>query len=171
MKKPQTWVTFALLLAVLGVQGCSDLGSEPTLSDDEDDVREESYRYFFEHNYSGAVGNQAGLFFLEVNDHPHGSEPDHDPSDMFMARFAGHRPRVKKLSECTRSAYGVLDNLTGESGIIISTGLVRRLDANRIEVWGGYYESGVSASLNRLVLHRVFGNHWVVVTDELKGIA
>jgi hypothetical protein len=164
-------LTYLLLLAALLGQSCTDFGVEPTLQDDEDDVREAAFRYFFEHNYSGGVEKIVDVFFLSINSDPYPTEPDHDPSDRFMSRFAGHQPEVKKYSDCEIVDWVLVERQTGKSGMLFFTGFARKLDANRIELWGGYYATGVNASFNRLVLRRVYYTRWIVESDELEGIA
>src|SRR5262245_52028284 len=82
-----------------------------------DDIREATFRYMFTHNASGQKPD-AGVYCLEIE--------DADPSDAFMARFAGSMPPVKKASQCTASGEdGVRDKKTKKPGLILRVEAVR----------------------------------------------
>jgi hypothetical protein len=118
----------------------------------EDNIREAVFRYQFKHNAS-AFQNKTEVYFLKIN--------DGDPSDQFMRRFEGHVPVVKKVSEATVSSSdvtGVKDRTTGQRGLIFNQRTIKWNESNEVEVEGGYYEAGLSAS----------GNTYSVVKDNDK---
>ncbi len=78
----------------------------------EEDICEAVFRYQFEHNASGL--QQAAEFYClslgEVTD-----KGNVDPSDELMRRFQGHRPPVKKVSQCAYDmSHGVTDRVAGQ---------------------------------------------------------
>ena len=99
-------------------------------------------RHQFGNNASAFQENRK-VYFLEVN--------GEDPSDPFMKRFAGHAPIVKKVSEALTSAgetTGVVDKVTGQHGLIFNQGAIQWIEDDVVEVSGGYFEAGLSASGN-----------------------
>lgn len=128
---------------------------------DEDEIMEATFRYQFPHNAS-AMQQNAKLYFLSID--------GADPSDGFMQRFAGHDPAVKKVSSSTSGTDGVTDNQTGEKGIIFRVETIKRVNATTVEVKGGYYEAGLSASGNTYYLKNN-GPGWVVTKATTNVIA
>src|SRR5689334_13010252 len=104
--------TFAIGFVFLLCVCCATLDalSNDARMHDEDDIREAVFRYLFEHNASGQQ-KKAGVYCLSLGE-------DADPSDEFMRRFAGHKPPVRKLSQCTVGPYhGVIDKRTQKVGL------------------------------------------------------
>jgi hypothetical protein len=88
-----------------------------------------------------------------------------------MKRFQERQPPVKKVSQCTASAgEGVKDNETGERGLIFRVGAIDWLSRDEVEVEGGYYEAGLSASGNIYSVVRE-GTRWVVKADRMLWIS
>ncbi|HYX72344.1 MAG TPA: hypothetical protein VE732_06210 [Nitrososphaera sp.] len=128
---------------------------------DEDDIREAVFRYQFDHNASAQQQN-AKVYFLSLG-------KAKDPSDLFMLRFRGHKPSVKKGSHAGGKGE-VIDNKTGERGLIFYATSIKQIDENEVEVEGGYYEAGLSSSGNTYTVKRK-ENKWVVTKDKLRWIS
>lgn len=130
------------------------------------DIREATFRYQFGKNASGQQ-KTAKNFYLAIAT----GDKESDPDDAFMKRFAENKPKVKKLSECHASAQeGVVDKMTGESGLIFKTGGIRWVSDAEAEIAGGYYEAGLSASGNTYYLKKVSGR-WKVIKDVMHWIS
>lgn len=130
---------------------------------DEQDIKEAVFRYQFEHNGSGLQKN-AKVYFLSLNQ-------GRDPSDDFMNRFRDHVPPVRKVSQASMSAEGVIDKRTRERGLLFRiTGGVQWLSENEVEVAGGYFESGQSASRSVYNVRRV-NDKWAVQKEKIKRVS
>jgi hypothetical protein len=128
----------------------------------EDDVREAVFRYQFKHNASGAQQN-VDYYFLDLG--PEGPIPE------FMARFEAHSPEVLPVSEATASpAKGVSHKDDGGHGLIFKVGEIQWIDKNTVDVEGGYYEAGLSASGNIYRVERKSGK-WIVTKDTMHWIS
>jgi len=116
------------------------------------------------HNGSGQQRN-AEVYFLEVG------EKGADPTDEFMKRFADQKPPVRKVSACTASAgKGVLDKKTGQKGLIFRITSIEWKSDKKIDVRGGYYEAGLSASGNTYTVKKEKGK-WKVTNDKMHWIS
>jgi ankyrin repeat protein len=141
------------------------LSSSPT---ENDDIREAIFRHQIGPEVPGKQ-QRVQVYFLSVLDHASGKYID--PSPDFMKRFAKNKPRVAKESECTSSPYkGVRDKVTGEEGLIFQVGFIKWIAEDEVEVEGGYYEAGLSASGNTYHLRKKNGK-WVVVKDVMNWIS
>jgi len=129
----------------------------------EDDIREATFRYQFQHNASG-LQQKADVYFLSL------SEKDTDPGDEFLKRFVNHKPPVKKVSSSVGRLGGVRDKDTGGKGLIFRVGGIKWVNETEAEVNGGYYEGGLSASGNTYFLKKQDGK-WVVTRDEMHWIS
>ena len=160
-----------LALALLAASSCNDLGTPPPVQQSLDDIREAVFRYQFSNNESGQQ-QSALVYFLGFRVPGDSLRREYyiDPSDDLMARFRGNVPPVKKCSQCSRSIYGVFDTLTGASGLLFRIDSIKEIDNNEVEVAGGYFESGLSASGNIYTVRRV-GNTWIVVKDIMLWIS
>jgi len=166
MKARGEEVTHVLILSLLlcGLTGCSGADRAAQL----DDIREATFRYQFSRNASGQQQN-AQVYFLSII--IAGNEKSEDPSDEFMKRFAGHKPRVAKGSESrTSMEEGVRDKVTGEKGLRFHVEEVRWKSDTEVEADGGYYEAGLSASGNTYFLRKKKGK-WVVERDVMHWIS
>lgn len=94
---------------------------------------------------------------------------DKEPSDEFITRFKDHKPPVKKRSQSMGQAE-VIDKETGERGLIFRAVSIKVIDANTVEVGGGYYEAGLSASGNVYTVERNDGK-WIVTKDQMLWIS
>jgi len=140
------------------------VGADPARQRQEDDIREAVFRWQFDHNLSGQQ-KKAKVYFLSVGD-KYG-----DPSDEFIKRFADNKAPVRKRSECTVDAgKGVLDKKTGEQGLIFNVTRIQWKSDTEVEVEGGYYEAGLSASGNIYTLKNERGK-WKVTNDKLVEIS
>jgi hypothetical protein len=117
---------------------------------EQEDIREVAFRYQFRHN-SSIQGNKAAVYCLSV-------EKGADPPDSFVKRFAGHTPTVRKVSECTADPYkGVVDQYTGKRGLIFQVKGIKWISQAEAEVFGGYFEDGLSASGNTYTVTKTKG--------------
>jgi hypothetical protein len=91
-----------------------------TLAGEEAPIYEAVFRHHFRHSGNGLDSLHA--FFLLLQ----GKDP---PAD-FLARFAGHRPPVRRGSE-----YGP------DAGIRFAVGRIERLDTGKVQVYAGSYWS------------------------------
>ena len=129
-----------------------------------DDIREEVFRYQFDHNGS-AQQKTAKAYFIGVGDE------GGDPSDDFMKRFDGHKPPVRKASA---SHYvrgkGILDKKTGERGLAFGFTGIKWISDIEVEVDGEYYEAELSSSTNTYTLKKEDGK-WKVTKNNMKRIS
>ncbi|RMG51792.1 MAG: hypothetical protein D6723_10040 [Acidobacteria bacterium] len=154
-------------LWMLTLAGCQkSAATRGSRSDAEDDIREAVFRYQFQHNHSG-LQQQADAYCLSFG-RPGAYQ---DPPDAFLKRFRDHVPPVRRASQCEISPpHGVIDKATGGKGLIFWIATIRWVNDEEVEVEGGYYEAGTSASGN---LYRVVREHgrWVVKQDKLLWIS
>ena len=129
---------------------------------DEQNIREAVFRYQFEHNASGQQ-QQAKIYFLSLGER-------RSPRDDFMSRFKGHKPPVRKVSGALVNSLGVVEKKTGRRGLLFQVTGIRWLGQNEVEVEGGYFESGHSASTNVYKVSRENGK-WVVKEDRMREIS
>jgi hypothetical protein len=113
-------------------------------------ICEAVFRYQFEHNASGAQQN-AAAYFLSIN--------RQDAPTELLDRFAGHSPPVKPGSQFRIG-----------NGLKFRIDTLVWLDEATVEVEGGYYEGGLSASGNTYVLRRQKGS-WRVIKRRLGWIS
>lgn len=166
-----------IALSLFTLSSCGDLGTAPPVERSLDDIREAVFRYQFLHNASGQQ-QSAGVYFigLYVMDavYPTGAASPQsyyvDPSINLLAKFAGNVPPVKKSSDCTYSVQGVFDISTGVRGLLFRIESIREIDANKVEVTGGYFEAGLSASGNVYTVARI-NDGWTVIKDVMLWIS
>ena len=158
-------------IAFLAVTGCKDLGSNIAVVAYEDDIREAVFRYQFSHNESGQQ-QTAAVYFIGLYSAGDSLHPGYytDPSENLLVRFLGTAPPVKRVSECTQSVDGVFDIHSGARGLLFRIESIGEISADEVEVRGGYFEAGLSASGNVYTLKRIGGN-WVVIQDLLLWIS
>ncbi len=88
-----------------------------------------------------------------------------------MERFADHFPTVVPVSECSADIeLGVSRGPVSGRGLIFTVGDITWVSATEIEVAGGYYEGGLSASGNVYRLKRAEGV-WKVIEDKMEWIS
>jgi hypothetical protein len=110
-------VQFLLLVTLFAVSFSRDAARK----NQEDDIREAVFLYQFDHNAS-AGKNHAHDYCLSI------VEDDrnffgHDLPGPFMARFAGHKPPVRKFSDCRIKNDGeVVYKHSGKPGLLFMTG-------------------------------------------------
>jgi hypothetical protein len=130
---------------------------------DPDAVREAAFRYMFGKNASGQQ-QTSGVYCLEV-------ENGADPSAAFLARFRNVAPHVTRASACDASPdKGVVEKSSGKRGLMFRVDTIIWLDDDHVEVGGGYYEAGLSASGNTYYLERKNGA-WHVTKDVMHWIS
>ena len=131
-----------------------------TNSAQELDVLEAVFRYQLAHNGSSAAAKgHVGYYFLS-----HGQPgQQEDPSTVLMARFSDHTPPVAPVSDADASARRVQHKEHGGRGVLLNIDRIRRVNDRTMDVDGGYFENGLSASGNTYrVVQR--GREWVVVS-------
>jgi hypothetical protein len=139
-----------------------DVSADATRQE-QDNIREAVFRYEFKHN--GAIGQALKVYCLS-----HGDNED-DPSDDFIRRFEGHKPRVQKVSKCDADPFkGVVDKETHERGVILRATSIAWISATEVKVTGGYYEDGLSASGNTYTVRKINGK-WRVTADRMNWIS
>jgi len=115
----------------------------------ENDIREAVFRYQFHHN-SSIQGQRAAVYCLSVG------EKNADPPDAFMKKFAGFKPPVRKVSECSIDNYrGVVEKRTGRHGLVFRVRSIKWISGTEVEVDGGYFEDGLSASGDTYTVQRL----------------
>jgi hypothetical protein len=119
-------------------------------ADELHDVFEVVFRYQFENNASG-LQQDAPAYFLSIN--------KEDPDEAFLNRFSGNKPPVRKGSE-----FAVGD------GVKFYIRSWKWASIDLVEIAGGYYEGGVSASGNRFIVVRKEGR-WFVDKDTMDWIS
>ena len=150
-------VFYSFLLLVSASLG---FAAEEAREAEVDDIHEAVFRWQFVHNASGLQTN-AQVYFLQIG------EKRGDPTDEFIGRFAGHKPPVRKVSACSAGAgTGVVDKKTGEKGMIFRITQIKWKSATEVDVSGGYYEAGESASSNTYTVKKVKGK-WKVTGDKM----
>lgn len=133
---------------------------------EEDDIREAVFRYQFDHN-GGGQQKKAMVYCLSLGD----LDKEIDPSDAFIHRFRHHSPPVRKSSECKMDALdGVRDARIGMRGLLFYVAEIRWLASSKVEVSGGYYEDGLSASGDIYTVVQQHGS-WIVTHDKLKWVS
>lgn len=125
--------------------------SQPNNQEQENlDICEVVFRYQFKHNASVVQQNANAYFILIFKQ---------DPPDKFLARFTDNTPPVRKGSDF---AIG--------KGLVFSIGSINRIDENTAQVYGGFYEAGLSSSGNLYTVVRKNGK-WVVAKDEMQWMS
>ncbi len=133
----------------------------------EDKIREVVFRYQFTNNAAhgpATAEKRIAAFYLSVG------ERDQDPSDEFMQRFAEHKPSVRKVSACSTKKMRVEDKQTGQRGLIFHVRSIKWISDTKVEVRGGYYEDGLSASGNIYTVVEKDGK-WRVIKDKMEWIS
>ncbi len=151
-----------IIAGILAVSCQREIPHEPNPSAAENDIREAVFRYQFKHNKSG--GQQSvDYYFLDLG--PEGATPE------FMARFDGHSPTVLPVSKATASpSEGVSHKDHGGRGLILKVGAIQWIDERTVDVEGGYYEAGLSASGNTYRVEWTSGK-WTVTNDTMHWIS
>ncbi len=124
------------------------------------DIREAVFRDLFPKKEWGGP-KHTGFFYLAIRVHGDFTDPD----DALMARFAKNEPPVKRRSEChiwSDQGGVVLDNKTGEQGVIYNTGSITWISNTEVRIGGGYYVGNVGAAGNIRHLRKVNGK-WLVI--------
>lgn len=129
----------------------------------EDAVREAVFKYQIE-RLTTDLPKKDVVFFLSVGE-------EANPSDALIARFAGRRPLVKKVSDSVPKKYeGIFDKDTGKKGILFSVTSIKWINDSEAEVEGGHYTAPLAASGNVYKV-RFENGKWVVKDDDMKWIS
>jgi len=132
--------------------------SSTSASDQEsDDIREATYRYMF-----GEPSKQDSMYCLSIY--------DKDPSEAFIARFAGNQPSVKKGSECEPLEKATDPSPRKPSPVAFVTYYVDRPSGERAEVLGAYFKNGRNAAESLFYVERI-GGKWKVVKAVQRWIS
>jgi hypothetical protein len=132
------WAIVCVLFAASLLAG---RGADQERAAQVDDIREATFRYMFEHNGSSQP-QKPKAYYLAIAD----GQRRYDPTESFMKRFTGHKPAVKRVSECTTwsATHGARDKKTGDDGLIARVGEIRWKGDKEVEVAGGYDEGPLS---------------------------
>ena len=144
------------------------------------DVLEAVFRFQFDHSVSGRQRN-ANYFFLALGELNFG--PDRfaqftrpasvpasmpatpviaqDPPAELIARFAKEIPPVLPISMAVMTDRGLSHKTKGGSALIFCVATIAWLDADTVNVTGGYWEGIMSSSSATYQAHRENGK-WVV---------
>lgn len=151
-----------VLLTVL-VGACTSSVALQSRGDETTAIQEAVFRYQFGHNASSRQ-ESADYYCLGIKDRK-------DPPQELMERFAGHFPTVVPVSECSADIeLGVSRGSVSGRGLIFTVGDIKWVSAAEVEVAGGYYEGGLSASGNVYRLKNS-GGVWKVIEDEMEWIS
>jgi len=154
------------LIALL-VSASIAVAAESKRHEQEDAVREAVFRYQFTNNAAHGPATAEKMietYYLSIG------EKDGDPSVALMKRFAGHKPSVRKVSECSTAKMRVTDKQTGKLGLIFRVRSIKWISDTEAEVKGGYYEDGRSASGNTYRVRRK-GGIWQITKDKMDWIS
>ena len=146
--------TFAAMSLIIAQQ------VKPLTREEMDDIREAVFRHQFHHNASGQQ-QSAKVYFLSIE--------VGDPDDAFIERFKDNKPPVKKDSQ-VKDEPGIFDKENGFRGLIFRIDSIKQISSNEVEVKGGYYENGLSASGNTYTVRRI-KDKWVVTQDKMEWIS
>ena len=161
---------FSLLMAGCSIDE-SDLFNESSQVCVEDSIREAAFRHQFEHNASGQQQTaQIYFIFVMTRDDSTGYWNNGDPSEALLNQFTDNVPPVKPFSKCTYSISGVFDKESGERGLLFHVGEIKWNADDQVQVEGGYYEAGLSASGNTYYLKYMDGQ-WTVIRDVMHWIS
>jgi len=115
------------------------------VSEDDAFIYEALFRYIFEHNGSAAQ-QRAKTYFLLIG--------ERNPPRSFLQRFADQNPPVEKGWKYRRGR-----------GLLFRVGEIKYIDADAVEIYGGYDEGNMSAGGYRYKLSKKQGK-WMVVEEE-----
>lgn len=146
--------SFTLLTPIAGNAVEPDITTAPldkTISPKDGlDIAEAVFRYQFTNNASGQQQKAATYFLLLF-----GGNPDAD----FLNRFSGNLPPVKAGA----------DFIIG-TGLQFEVARIKRISDSVVEVEGGYYETGLSASGNTYRVEHIDGK-WTVTRNQMNWIS
>ncbi len=139
-----------------------------TMAEQEDGIREVVFRYQIPRKRFWSRLAAARVFYLALEE---GGKLK-DPRDEFIERYHGHKPPVRKFSQCTvpPAVAGVRDKETGERGLVFSVSSIEWESTTEVVVEGGRYEHGLSSSRNRYWLESKKGR-WQVTRDVMLRIS
>ena len=134
--------------------------SAANVSDEENDIREAVYRYMFA---DAAPTSEPGtLTVLCISFDKNGP----DPSDAFIARFAGHKPPVRKASRCKWGDNGgVVDRRSGKPAAFYYVPNIDWLTLSKVEAYGETYLGNMGAMGSSYVVEKIKGK-WVLTKDK-----
>jgi len=136
----------------------------PSIEFEEADIWESVFRYQFKNNLG------ADYYFLSLG-------AGQDPSPEFMERFKDHDPLVEPVSMSgsnSERSGAIYHKQHGGMGKIFRIDALHWIDGNAVDVEGGYFEAGLSASVNiyrsaSVNIYRVERRHraWVVSKNKI----
>jgi hypothetical protein len=154
-RRAAAFVPVASLILLLTI-ACPCLATDNDRASQEDDVREAVFRFQFDHNASGQQ-KTARAYCLAILT----GEKDSDPSSEFIKRFAHHKTRVRKASDCHCASFHVVENRFGRPALIFRVSNITWVADTGITVEGGYEEGNLSSSGNTYTVKKQNGKGFV----------
>ncbi len=148
------FIAIMIIIWSLVLVGCASTQvTQPSREEQENDIREAVFRYILQE-----CRNQE-VCYLSFSGDARFRE-DNDPSKEFMQRFRGHKPLMKKVSQCA-SLKGTGIKSPGKKEVILFVGAIKWISDIEVEAKGGSYLGSLSAIgfIYRVVRE---GNRWVV---------
>jgi hypothetical protein len=147
----------AVVAACSGAESTTDSPTSPLTSraSHEADIQEAVFRYQFAQDEFAQSRYQVYFLAFEGN----ARFTNRDPDDVFMNRFDGHQPPVRKASVVAADIMnGVFDKVTGERGIIFQVAKISWANDGGVEVEASITLSRIGAT----------GHKYRVVLDDDK---
>ena len=121
---------------------------------EEDFIREAAFRYEMQHSEGH---ESSSLFFLSV-------EEGRDPDSEVVKRLASGSFQVKPVSQSINQRTLIKDKDTGQPGVILGVGKVRRVDKDRVQL--GLLAYSGWGDVKEYVYHLAFTDKGWIVTDR-----
>jgi hypothetical protein len=132
-------------------------GDPPSRVKAEDDIREATFLYQFQHLTTQQVAN-AKFHCLVYGDKEAG------PSDQFLKRFAGHQPPIKNAALVYGSGDGYFTKGSHDRVLLFRVTHIKWVTDSEVEVGGGCLD-GSSTDSPHIYSLRKEKDKWVVTKD------
>jgi len=155
---PILFLALAQALTPLAAQGLSE--------SEADNLREVAFKTLIRE--AAEAQNGFKVYFLCLGDTWTNDTPSAiDPSDTFMARFAGRTPPVKKVSQSKKGEAGqVFDKITGQRGVIFTVDDLKWISDEEVEATCSVYKAGLDGYAYKYILNKK-NNRWNVAKKTL----
>jgi len=153
--------------SILGCSPKEAVTAAPAIGPRDIDVLEAVFRHQFEHSALGDVSREKlDVIFLALGTP---NEPVDPPAEL-LSRFSTHVPPVEPASNADRSGRGVKPKDRQATGVIYHVTRLRPIDADTVDVDGGYFSGGLDASGNAYRVKLEQGA-WSVVAEAMYWIS